>query len=83
MKRKMISLMVAIMFVGTAFGQIIVTNEDYNHNRSTENPTTFGVMVPMQGQNVDQWKIAPLDGGLLLLAGFGAAYLVGKRKKNK
>lgn len=38
-------------------------------------------MVLSEGVNYDQWKYAPLDGGVLLLAGLGAAYLMGKRKK--
>lgn len=83
MKRKMISLMaVLLMFAGTAFGQIIYTNEDHNHNRAGEDASNFGVMIPMQNVDYDQWKVTPLDGGFLLLAGLGAAYLVHKRKKN-
>ena len=73
---------VALMAVGTAFGQIVIIDEeDPNHNRATVDGNDIGVMVPMQGVVVDQWKYVPLDGGLLLMAGFGAAYLVGKRKK--
>lgn len=82
MKRKIISLMAAIlMLAGTAFGQIIYTDEDYNHNRAGET-SNIGVMVPMQNVDMDQWKYVPLDGGMFLLAGLGAAYLMGKRKKN-
>ncbi len=82
MKRKVISLMaVLLMAVGTAFGQVIITDEDVNHNRAEQNQSNIGVMVLSEGVNYDQWKYAPLDGGVLLLAGLGAAYLVGKRKK--
>lgn len=83
MKRKIMILTAAIlMAAGTAFGQVILTEEDPNHNRAEGDQTNFGVMVPAEGWDVDQWKYAPLDGGMLLLAGLGAAYLVGKRKKN-
>ena len=82
MKRKVISLMaVLLMAVGTAFGQVIITDEDVNHNRAEQNQSNIGVMVLQEGVNYDQWKYAPLDGGVLLLAGLGAAYLVGKRRK--
>ena len=83
MKKRLLSIMaVALMAVGTAFGQIvIIDDEDPNHNRATRDGSDIGVMVPMQGVVVDQWKYTPLDGGLFLLAGLGAAYLVGKRKK--
>ena len=84
MKRKMISLVAAIvLFVGTAYGQMILTEEDYDHNRAEANPSNIGVMVPMQDVDYDQWKYVPLDGGMFLLAGLGAAYLMGKRNKNK
>lgn len=70
-----------LMAVGTAFGQVIITDEDVNHNRAEQNTSNIGVMVLSEGVNMDQWKNAPLGSGILLLAGLGAAYLVGKRKK--
>lgn len=70
-----------LMSVAPVFGQIIITEEDPNHNRAEQNTSNIGVMVPVEGAYYDQWKYAPLDGGILLLAGLGAAYLIGKRKK--
>ena len=82
MKKKLIAI-VAVLFmtVGTAFSQVIITDEDFNHNRAEGFPNDFGVMVPMQNVNMDQWKQAPLGSGLFLLAGLGAAYLLRKRKE--
>lgn len=81
MKKRMLTLMtVLLMAVGSAFAQVIITDEDVNHNRTEADPNDFGVMVPMQNANMDQWKQAPLGSGILLLAGLGAAYLVKKRK---
>ena len=82
MKKKLIPIM-AVLFltVGNAFSQVIITDEDVNHNRATRDAEEFGVMVPMQKFDGDQWKVAPLGSGILLLAGLGAAYLVRKRKK--
>lgn len=83
MKKKLLSLIAAVLIaVGPALGQIIVNDGDYNHNRSEQNVTEMPVMVPREGLYTDQWKHAPLGNGMLLLVGLGAAYLVGKRKKN-
>ena len=82
MKKKMLTLMTVLMMAaGSAFAQVIITDEDVNHNRATRDAEEFGVMVPMQNFDGDQWKQAPLGNGILLLAGLGAAYLVKKRKK--
>lgn len=82
MKKRIIILATAIMMtVAPVFGQIIITEDDANHNRAEQNNSNIGVMVLQEGVNYDQWKYAPLDGGVLLLAGLGAAYLMGKRKK--
>ena len=82
MKKKVIAIVAALLLtVGTAFSQVILTDEDFNHNRNEVSPDEFGVMVPGQGYAMDQYKHAPLDGGVLLLAGLGAAYLLRKRKE--
>ena len=82
MKKRLIAIM-AVLFltVGRAFAQVIITDEDVNHNRGTRDGQEIGVMVPMQNVDMDQWKVAPLGSGVLLLAGLGAAYLARKRKK--
>ena len=81
MKKKLIPIM-AVLFltVGNAFSQVIITDEDVNNNRLNRDGDEIGVMVPRQNMDMDQWKIAPLGSGILLLAGLGAAYLVKKRK---
>lgn len=82
MKSRIISLIALILIsFGTAFGQVILTEEDHNNSRATGDPNNIGVMVPAQGWDVDQWKYTPLDGGWLLLSGIGVAYLLRKRRK--
>ena len=82
MKKRLITLMtVMLMAVGSAFAQVIITDEDVNNNRLNRDGDEIGVMVPRQNVDMDQWKVAPLGSGILLLAGLGAAYLVRKRKE--
>jgi hypothetical protein len=82
MKKKLIAIVAALlMTVGSAFSQVILTDEDVNHNRQEQNVQEFGVMIAGQGLAMDQYKYTPLGGGVLLLAGLGAAYLLHKRKE--
>lgn len=82
MKKRLIILMLALFTaVGCSFAQIIYTDEDPSHIRA-ESSGNFGVMVPMQGVSMDQWKFTPLGNGMLLLAGLGVGYLFRKRKEN-
>ena len=70
------------MSLSSVFGQIIYTDEDAGLNpRQTTQTNELGVMVPMQNVDMDQWKIAPLGSGILVLAGLGGAYLLAKRRK--
>jgi len=82
MKKKLIAIVAALLLtVGTAFSQVILTDEDVNHNRAQKDPGTFGVMVPAEGWDMDQYKYTPLGSGVLLLAGLGAAYLIKKKRQ--
>ena len=87
MRKRIIGILtLIIMAVTTTFGQIVYTQEDQGtHLRQTEDVGTFGVMVPLQNVNYDQWKLqtVPLGDGVLLLLGLGGAYLLGKRKKKQ
>ncbi len=77
----MLSLAAALMLaVGPVIGQVIITDGDYNHNRGERSAEEVSVMVPGQGMDVDQWKMAPIGDGLLLLAGLGLAYCIKKRQ---
>lgn len=66
------------------FGQMILTEEDVNINpRAGKSKPGFGVMVPVQNVDYDQWEYVPLGNGLLLLAGLGGAYLLKKKRSKK
>ncbi len=67
----------------SAQAQVFMTNEDYENPRDGIE-TQWGY-IPEQWTTNDQAnEFAPLGGGALLLASFGTAYLLGKRKnRNK
>lgn len=82
MKKRILTIVAALTMAFTpAMAQVFVTDEEaWEHVRvATEDPN-LGVMVPLQDVEYDQY--VPVGNGLLLLAGMGVAYLVGKRKKN-
>ena len=86
MNKKLIIILFAIVLsIGSAFGQIILTDEDQGINpRSGSSSSELGVMVPLQNSNLDQFteEYVPLANGLLLLVGMGGAYLL-KKKRSK
>lgn len=85
MKKRTIALVtIILMAVQSVMGQIIYTEEDQGtHLREGGSKPAFGVMVPLQNVEYDQWKLeyVPIGDGLLLLVGLGGAYLLKKKKK--
>lgn len=80
--RNKIALILTVLLFSTGItqAQILIMEEDLEGNiRLGE--TEFTVPVPYQGTDLDEYLYAPLDGGWLLLAGLGGAYLLKKRKK--
>lgn len=67
-----------------SFGQMILTEEDAGLNsRAGAAHPGFGVMVPLQNVNYDQWVYAPLGNCVWLLVGMGGAYLIQKKRRQK
>ena len=84
MKKKWITaLVVMVMAVTQAMGQMVFLDEDVNHQRKARDGEELGVMIPLQNQPYDQFEYSPLGEGLLMLLGMGGAYLLAKRKKQE
>ncbi len=84
--KKLCSILVIILSLNITplFGQMILTEEDAGINPRAGSATPgFGVMVPLQNVDYDQWEYAPLGNGLLLLVGLGGAYLLKKQRSQK
>ena len=83
MKKRWITAIITLfMAVTTAMGQVIYLDEDVNNLRQSRDGNEIGAIIPLQDKPYDQYDLVPVGEGMLLLAGLGAAYLVGKRKKN-
>lgn len=81
--KKLCSILVIIILslnITPLFGQMILTEEDAGLNPRAGSATPgFGVMVPLQNVDYDQWEYVPLGNGLLLLVGLGGAYFLKKK----
>lgn len=75
-KRTFVIVTILLLAVKSMSGQIIFTEEDQSINRTVGEG--FGVMVPMQNTNLDQYtqSVVPLGDAWLLLVGLGGAYLI-------
>lgn len=81
MRNKIVVILAVLLFTtGTTQAQVFMMDEDVESNiRLSE--SEFTVPTLYQGTDFDEYL--PLDGGWLLLAGLGGAYLLKKRKKEK
>ena len=81
MRNKLVVILTVLLFTtGIMQAQVFIMDEDVESNiRLGEKE--FLVPVAYQGTDFDEYL--PLDGGWLLLAGLGGAYLLKKRKKEK
>ena len=81
MRNKFAVILTVLLFTtGITQAQVFIMDEDLDGNRRIGSKE-FTVPVPYQGTDLDEYL--PLDGGWLLLAGLGGAYLLKKRKKEK
>ena len=78
MKKKIISLLAIIMLlVGNATAQIFCLDDETIDRSGTLDPS--GMIVPDLGSINDQYT--PLGSSTAILIGFGAAYLLAKKRK--
>ena len=81
----MTAMFVAVMSLCNA--QIFITgDEDLTESQSPRakgDPDQEWLIVPVQGETIDQYAYTPVGGGVLLLAGMAGAYAFAKRRKEK
>lgn len=85
MKKIVLTAVASLMLVFSAKAQVFVLEEDGN-NRDGGKPIEF--IVPDHFENDDQTPgeeeeppYTPLGSGVIVLAGLGGAYLLGKKRK--
>lgn len=82
MKKRILTIVAVLtMAITPAMAQVFIDDDEWNDNRVQRDGDAVGAMVPSQDYDKDQY--VPVGEGLLLLGGLGAAYLLGKRKKNE
>ena len=92
MKKTLITLTLILGLTATTFADSGLFNRGYNakngasgyiyfNAKDATNENVATPLLPNHGLNADQ--PAPLGSGLVLLAGLGAAYLVGKKRREE
>jgi len=73
-------VMVLLLSVGSLNAQIFIDDEEFE-GKSRTGYEDFGLLVPYQGGDLDQYL--PLSDGVLVLTLLGGAYLMRKLGKKK
>ena len=81
MKKLIMTIAIATMFVAPAMAQIFIDDEDMNGNRATGDAQMI-INNPAVYDSGSDWY-APVGEGIVLLVGLAGAYLIGKRRKEE
>ena len=81
MKKLIMTIAIATMFVAPAMAQIFIDDEDMNSNRANGDAQMI-INNPAVYDSGDDWY-APVGEGIFVLAGLAGAYLIGKRRKEE
>lgn len=90
MKKLVLTIAIAFMMGNSVFAQegggALKRSKQYERARTENNMrNNESLMLPLQhGQNIDYDSMdAPLGSGVVVLLGLGAAYLVGKKRREE
>ena len=81
MKKLIMTIAIATMFVAPAMAQVFLEDEDMNGNRANGS-SQLVINNPAVYDSGEDWY-APVGEGIVLLAGLAGAYLIGKRRKEE
>lgn len=71
-------LLAMLLTMAKATAQVFIMDDEFE-GTMRQNTEDFGLIVPIEGLDSDQYL--PIGDGLFVLAALGGAYLMGKRKK--
>ena len=80
-KLRMILATMLMILTLSSLGQIFMT--DFADDRIGLSENEIGLITPLHDVEYDQTNYAPIEGGTLLLAGLGMAYLLKCRLKKR
>ncbi len=84
MKKRMVALFFGfVLAMGTASAQVFIMEEEYGASNREGTREIPGFINNPGGHGTGPDWYVPVGDGILLLAGFGAAYLFGKSRKRK
>ena len=85
MKKRMVALLFGfILAIGTASAQVFIMDDEEYSSRNGEGAREIPGFINNPGfHGSGQDWFVPAGSGVLLLVGFGAAYLLGKSRKRK
>ena len=78
MMKRLLIFVVMLSFSMASWAQVFILDDEFE-GTLREGQSSSELLVPIQGQQVDQY--APLGEGALLLGCLGGAYLLSKRRR--
>jgi hypothetical protein len=78
MMKRILIFVVMLSFSMASWAQVFILDDEFE-GTLREGQSSSELLVPIQGQQVDQY--APLGEGALLLGCLGGAYLLSKRRR--
>lgn len=81
MKKRVLTLLAAMMLTAAASAQVFVLNDEDN-DRTANSGEGISIVNPGYHNSGEDWY-TPVGNGALLLTAMGGAYLLNKKKKKK
>lgn len=84
-KNSMKSVLLTVVFLFMTIvtrAQVFIMDDEFEGNMRLGDGE-YVLVAPIEGLDSDEFLYVPLDCGWLLLTGFGAAYMLSRRKKEE
>lgn len=82
MKKLIMTIAIATMFVAPSMAQVFLDDEDLNNRGEGVDPSELFIDNPATYDSGEDWY-TPVGEGVIALVGLAGAYLLGKLKKEK
>ena len=82
MKKRILTILAAMMLTVSASAQVFLMNEDEDNDRNGIPEENISIINPGYHNSGEDWY-TPVGNGALLLTAMGSAYLLTKKKRKK